>query len=510
MSFFMCYLLIVFSASHVEAASKAVFNDPNAHLFVGFGEDIVTNYNYDLTGIVTGQYYFTTDGLDEYDGLDTEIGFVETKQELEHFFSRKMKIEVDGSYRVFSGSGSVENFSSEEIKIQNNTILLYAKINLLIGKYVFSLPEFTDEALNQINNDVYAFTERHGQVFRKEAVVAAQVVYLYHYEFDSSLLYKKAEFKTALKASIESSFQLGGGGSVELTETQKELIAQTTQSAYAETNVSHLIFIPRPIYNIDQFNNELYRLESAIQNPDNIGHIPPISVTYSPYSDIINTPEEYQEILENAMLYKQWQEEWIKHKNKIIDIKDKTTDDDKKLQCINALSLIENELEKINSHSDESRKPSDDEFNYIYYDYSKTFMAGVTGRYGGNPFVEKIAANEQLRTIKIWSTNIVYGIQVTLEDEDGLTRTFMHGKPTGNVKVLHLSKNEYVTEVSGGFGSKVDSIKIYTNTGRYFQNGGGGGVPYRYQAPNGYSIAGFCGRAYNRIDAIGVLYRRIK
>lgn len=141
---------------------------------------------------------------------------------------------------------------------------------------------------------------------------------------------------------------------------------------------------------------------------------------------------------------------------------------------------------------------------------AETFQSGITGHYGGNPFSDgDTSSTERLAKIKVWSTNIVYGIQVTYENSNGYIRSVMHGKQTGNGKVLILGYDEYISEISGGFGSKLDSLNIYTNAGRYFQNGGSGGVPYKYQAPDGYSIIGFCGRAYNRIDAIGILYREL-
>jgi Jacalin-like lectin domain len=73
-------------------------------------------------------------------------------------------------------------------------------------------------------------------------------------------------------------------------------------------------------------------------------------------------------------------------------------------------------------------------------------------------------------------------------------------------KVLSLQPGEYITEVSGRYGSLVDSITTRTSRSQTMTWGGLGGVKgFDYQAPPGTQIVGFWGRSGQLIDAIGVL-----
>ena len=77
-----------------------------------------------------------------------------------------------------------------------------------------------------------------------------------------------------------------------------------------------------------------------------------------------------------------------------------------------------------------------------------------------------------------------------------------------------LDSDEYIIRIYGTFGDYVDSIyRISTNkridalSGTI--GGGGGDGWVRYEAPNGYMISGFFGRADIYLDAIGVYYSAV-
>jgi hypothetical protein len=84
-----------------------------------------------------------------------------------------------------------------------------------------------------------------------------------------------------------------------------------------------------------------------------------------------------------------------------------------------------------------------------------------------------------------------------------------HGGRGGTYYVLTLQPGDYITGISGKYGTFVDSIQIHTNQRVSRRYGGpGGSADYIYEAPSGWEVAGFCGRAGTYLDAIGVVLRR--
>ncbi len=147
---------------------------------------------------------------------------------------------------------------------------------------------------------------------------------------------------------------------------------------------------------------------------------------------------------------------------------------------------------------------------------SKLFRCGYSGGKGGKDFSDddkiKLSENNiKINQIGVKSDKFVDSICITysLNNEESVTSE-RHGDIKGDLDIFNLDENEYVTKVSGRFGSMIDSLEIVTNLGSKKRYGGKGGfADFEYEAPNNYQIIGFFGRAGWHIDAIGVIFKSL-
>ena len=137
-------------------------------------------------------------------------------------------------------------------------------------------------------------------------------------------------------------------------------------------------------------------------------------------------------------------------------------------------------------------------------------FVGPSGGTGGGNFFDP-EDNQRLARVTIASGDVIDAIQVSREAKDGaLVDLDPHGGSGGVGQVLNLADREHITRIDGRFGQFVNSMTITTNLGQKLTFGGAGGdADYTYQAPDGFEISGFAGRAGAFIDAIGVSLRRI-
>ncbi len=89
----------------------------------------------------------------------------------------------------------------------------------------------------------------------------------------------------------------------------------------------------------------------------------------------------------------------------------------------------------------------------------------------------------------------------------GVKREHQHGSTDTPNQLFEVGDNEYIVEISGKYGSKLDSFTVKTSRGRYHTFGGGGGstsfiVPAKYKCV----IAAFHGRSGSIMNAIGATY----
>ncbi|MBU2712205.1 jacalin-like lectin [Zooshikella harenae] len=139
------------------------------------------------------------------------------------------------------------------------------------------------------------------------------------------------------------------------------------------------------------------------------------------------------------------------------------------------------------------------------------FEAGVSGGRGGQAFFDNVPSDFMaLHSITVCAGSVIDSIEVKYEDTSGNIHSYgKHGGNGGSCSTLDFTAGEYITSVSGKYGSILDSLVIKTNRGNVLAKGGSGGSgEYKYTANAQFSIAGFKGKSARLVDAIGVVYRQ--
>ena len=132
---------------------------------------------------------------------------------------------------------------------------------------------------------------------------------------------------------------------------------------------------------------------------------------------------------------------------------------------------------------------------------------GPSGGLGGNKFDDGQTGGRRITEVRVYSGEFVDSIQIIYTNQvNQVIVGSKHGGPGGNLSVLKLSPNEYITTVGGKYGWYVDSLFMKTNKGQVKKWGGAGGnVDFFYSVPPGTHIHGFFGRAGKYVDSIGVI-----
>jgi len=139
-------------------------------------------------------------------------------------------------------------------------------------------------------------------------------------------------------------------------------------------------------------------------------------------------------------------------------------------------------------------------------------LCGPSGGLGGNNFHDGQTGGRRIKEVRIYSGAYIDSIQVIYTDQMNQTIAgSKHGGPGGNLSVLILAPDEYITTVGGKYGSFVDSLFMKTSKGKVKKWGGAGGtVDFYFSVPPGTSIHGFFGRAGKYVDSVGVIMKTIK
>ncbi|MBX7112387.1 MAG: hypothetical protein K1X87_11155 [Dehalococcoidia bacterium] len=149
-------------------------------------------------------------------------------------------------------------------------------------------------------------------------------------------------------------------------------------------------------------------------------------------------------------------------------------------------------------------------------------LGGPTGGEGGRAFSDAAFLGRShgmtVSRVTVRADRFLDAIAVDYVDADGaLVGRRRHGGDGGEEHQLTLRRGEYITAVSGRFGTLVDRIVIDTNRRKAVLAAGANfrpleprtpfGADYRYEAPPGYEIAGFLGRSATFVDALGAILR---
>jgi phage tail protein X len=135
----------------------------------------------------------------------------------------------------------------------------------------------------------------------------------------------------------------------------------------------------------------------------------------------------------------------------------------------------------------------------------------LAGGIGGRPFADsEPPLGARITEIRVRAGDTIDAVQAIYMTENGrYLEGQQHGGRGGNERIFRLDRDEFVIALEGRHGDTVDSLRIVTNkrTSQRF-GGGGGNRNYRIEVPPGNSAIGFCGRAGNTVDAIGLVFAR--
>ncbi len=136
------------------------------------------------------------------------------------------------------------------------------------------------------------------------------------------------------------------------------------------------------------------------------------------------------------------------------------------------------------------------------------FRFGPAGGQSGSDWIDtRDPADVRITEVRVWTGKTIDGIQVVVQNGDGVRELAVHGNTTSNEAVFKVEEGEYLTSLSGKVGGLVDSIQVATNTGRTSprMGGSGGTMNFYYEAPPGFQIIGVFGRGDRSIASLGVI-----
>jgi hypothetical protein len=143
--------------------------------------------------------------------------------------------------------------------------------------------------------------------------------------------------------------------------------------------------------------------------------------------------------------------------------------------------------------------------------------AGPSGWGGGEAFNDyDVIGSNTIQEVRIHSGNYIDSIEViysnrqidTTVPSNQNSQGGKHGGEGGNLSILRLQPDEYITKVGGRHGSFIDSLYFETSAGQTLVAGAEGGeLNFLFETAQNSQIQGFFGQAGMYIDAIGVIFR---
>jgi hypothetical protein len=136
----------------------------------------------------------------------------------------------------------------------------------------------------------------------------------------------------------------------------------------------------------------------------------------------------------------------------------------------------------------------------------------IVGGRGGSGFADsEVPAGARIAEVHVRSGDLIDSVQIVYLLPDGrFQEGTRHGGSGGRDNIFRLDPDEFITGISGRYGSNIDSLRIHTNRRTSpLYGGSGGNRDYRLDVPRGGQAAGFAGRAGEFLDAIGLTYSRV-
>lgn len=144
-----------------------------------------------------------------------------------------------------------------------------------------------------------------------------------------------------------------------------------------------------------------------------------------------------------------------------------------------------------------------------YHTNANLQLSDYTGGTGGNFFsdVTTVASSQTPETVWLRAGSRVD--QIGLSTDTGTN--LVHGGNGGTYQSMTLQANEHISKVDVCIGERNGSDRVFyvsvtTTNARTLSGGATTANCTQYQAPSGWKISGFHGRAADELDALGVIY----
>lgn len=183
--------------------------------------------------------------------------------------------------------------------------------------------------------------------------------------------------------------------------------------------------------------------------------------------------------------------------------------------CLTCVAMLMLRPVATASYTDKAKQPSRNEMSEPHI-----HMLPAEGGPGGHLFEDdaNLVGTRSVRAVLVGYDPVkwtITGVQAKLDDSELLP---LHGQLTADSEWIDLAENEGISGISGGYLSVVSYIRfsivnfvsMSRRWTRYY-----GGIPhgptpttFKHDAPDGYGLIGFYGRAGGAIDQIGGVFRR--
>ncbi|OPX79018.1 MAG: Jacalin-like lectin domain protein [Methanosaeta sp. PtaB.Bin039] len=149
---------------------------------------------------------------------------------------------------------------------------------------------------------------------------------------------------------------------------------------------------------------------------------------------------------------------------------------------------------------------------------AQLFLAGPSGGTGGGPFSDQFLDDPnryRVVAIKVRSGDSIDALGLVYMDQDGrIYEPPLHGGRGGQLSVIFLDRDDYITAISGGYHDLVNLIEIHTKLRSKPYSFGAQTIGewsdtwFYYEAPPGMEIFGLFGTSGTMIDSMGVIMRQ--
>ena len=125
---------------------------------------------------------------------------------------------------------------------------------------------------------------------------------------------------------------------------------------------------------------------------------------------------------------------------------------------------------------------------------------------GGNLRKDPVSGSQKIIAVLISAGILIDFIQLMVYQNNSPQVLAPHGGDGGHFTVFVLANDEYLTGITGWYGSYIDSITLHTNKRTSQRFGGHGGErEYAIQANPGEQVIGLLCRSETFIHAIGAI-----